>query len=193
MGCATAFFWPPSPGALPSPPPWDGVKNNLISITKSITKVFFTKLCLCSHKWKVQNISDGILSPGSCPRDGTRELGCPGGQFFSNIKLPLKTLAQLGKNNLSLKTKNSDKNPPNQLRFHDAKMHVTYRILEHYHAFHFFQPPFHNGMLCFLNSLRHIVKTKVSMPYWRNFCLSELIGLGHSFRQRYHQNKTKLR
>ena len=29
-------------------------------------------------------------------------------------------------------------------------------------AFHFFQTPCLNGMLCFLNSLRHIVKTKVS-------------------------------
>ena len=28
---------------------------------------------MCSHKWKIQNISDGffILSLGSCPRDGT--------------------------------------------------------------------------------------------------------------------------
>ena len=49
--------------------------------------------------------------------------------------------------------KNSDRNPPNQLRFHDAEMRVTYRILEYYHAFHFSQPPFLNGMLCFLNSL----------------------------------------
>ena len=41
-------------------------------------------------------------------------------------------------------------------------MHVTYRILEHYHAFDLFQPSFLNEMLCFLDSLRHIVKTKVS-------------------------------
>ena len=36
-------------------------------------KDFYSKLCVCSHKWKIQNISDGffILSPGSCPRGGT--------------------------------------------------------------------------------------------------------------------------
>ena len=36
-------------------------------------KDFYTKFCVCSYKWKIQNISDGIfiLSPGSCPRDGT--------------------------------------------------------------------------------------------------------------------------
>ena len=49
-----------------------------------------------------------------------------------------------------------------QLRVHDAKMQVTYEILEHYHAFYFFQQPFFNGMCCSLNSLRHIVITKVS-------------------------------
>ena len=33
---------------------------------------FCTKLCVCSPKRKIQNISDGIfiLSPGSCPRGG---------------------------------------------------------------------------------------------------------------------------
>ena len=50
-------------------------------------KDFYSKLCVFSHKWKIQNISDGIfiLSPGLCPRGGT--LGhwvCPGGQFFSS-------------------------------------------------------------------------------------------------------------
>ena len=36
-------------------------------------KDFYTKLCVCSHKRKIQNISDGIfiLSSGSCPRGGT--------------------------------------------------------------------------------------------------------------------------
>ena len=35
-------------------------------------KDFYTKLCLCSHKCKIQHISDRIfiLSPGSCPRGG---------------------------------------------------------------------------------------------------------------------------
>ena len=46
--------------------------------------------------------------------------------------------------------------------FHDAEMHVTYHILEHYLAFHVFQPPFLNGMPFGVNSLKHIAKTKVS-------------------------------
>ena len=50
-------------------------------------KDFYTKLCVCSHKLKIQNISDGIfiLSPGSCPRGGT--LGVPRGSnkiFFKH-------------------------------------------------------------------------------------------------------------
>ena len=51
--------------------PWWGVKvkYHLISITKSISNSY-TKRCVCSHKWKTQNISDWIfiLLPGSCPR-----------------------------------------------------------------------------------------------------------------------------
>ena len=47
------------------------------------------------------------------------------------------------------KLKNSDKNHQNQLRFHDAKMHVTYRILEHYRAFNFFNHP--SSMECFVS------------------------------------------
>ena len=42
---------------------------------------FYTKLCVCSHKLKIQNTSDGIfiLSPGSCPRGGPwGHPGCPG-------------------------------------------------------------------------------------------------------------------
>ena len=45
---------------------------------------------MCSHKLKIQNISDEIfiLSPGSCPRVGTLgHWGCPGGQkiiFFKH-------------------------------------------------------------------------------------------------------------
>ena len=36
---------------------------------------------MCTHKWKIQNISDGIfiLSPGSCPRGGT--WGCLGAKI----------------------------------------------------------------------------------------------------------------
>ena len=53
-------------------------------------KDFYTKFCVCSHKSKIQNISDGIfiLSPESCPRGGTfGHWGYPGGQtnFFSNM------------------------------------------------------------------------------------------------------------
>ena len=89
MGCVMAifFFWP-SP--LRS---WGGVWIGQISFNfnyKVNFKDFYTKLCVCSHKWKIQNISDGIfiLSPGSCPRGGTLGVfGCPGGQknFFSNM------------------------------------------------------------------------------------------------------------
>ena len=41
-------------------------------------KDFYSKLCKCTHKWKIQYISDVIyiMSPGSCPRDET--LGCLG-------------------------------------------------------------------------------------------------------------------
>ena len=56
----------------------------------------------------------------------------------------------------------SKRNPRNQPSIHDDKMHVTYRILEHYCAFHFFQQPFLNGIHCFSNDLRQIVKMKVS-------------------------------
>ena len=83
MGSATSnFFLVPPPGALGR---GQKVKYHLISIIKSNSKIFFTKLCVCSHKWKIQNISDGILilSPGSCLMGGTLgHWGCPGGQNF---------------------------------------------------------------------------------------------------------------
>ena len=65
--------------------PGEGSKGQISFIFnyKVNFKDFYTKLCVCSHKWKIQNISDGIfiLSPGSCPRGGTLWLcGCPGGQ-----------------------------------------------------------------------------------------------------------------
>ena len=65
------------------PFPWgfrEGSKGRKISFNfncKVNFKDVYTKLCVRSHKWKIQNISDGIfiLSPGSCPcRCGTR--GC---------------------------------------------------------------------------------------------------------------------
>ena len=54
--------------------PWGEVKGQ-ISLNSSYHvnfKDFYTKLCVCSHKWKIQNISDRIfiLLPGSCPRGG---------------------------------------------------------------------------------------------------------------------------
>ena len=76
--------------------PWGPGEGSKCQISFSFNykvnfKDFFTKLCVCSHKWKIQNISDGIfiLLPGSCPRGGT--LGCwrcPGGL---NTELILKT------------------------------------------------------------------------------------------------------
>ena len=51
---------------------------------------------------------------------------------------------------ISKNLKISDRNPHNQLRFHDAEMHVTYRILEHYHAFHFFSTTFPQWNALFL-------------------------------------------
>ena len=59
-------------------------KNHLISITKLFSYIFYTKLCVCSRKLKIQSISDGIfiLSPGSCHRGGT--LGRWGAQGVKN-------------------------------------------------------------------------------------------------------------
>ena len=66
--CNVKLFWPCPLG------PWGGVKrSNIINFNYKVNfKDFYTKLCVCSHKWKIQNISDVIfiLSPGSCPRVG---------------------------------------------------------------------------------------------------------------------------
>ena len=45
-------------------------------------KDFYSNFCVCSHKFKIQNISDRffILSPGSCPR------GATWGYFGAKIK-----------------------------------------------------------------------------------------------------------
>ena len=83
MGRATSNFFMPRPRG-----PWGPGEgsNGQISFNfncKVNFKFFYTKLCLCSHKCKIQNISDGnfILSPGSCPRGGTLgPWGCPWGQ-----------------------------------------------------------------------------------------------------------------
>ena len=71
--------------------PWDKVKGQ-ISLNYGYHvnfKDFYTKLCVWSHKWKIQNIWDGIfvLSPGSCPRGGTLgHRGCPGGSKKSKFQ-----------------------------------------------------------------------------------------------------------
>ena len=68
------------------------VTYHLISITKSILKIFYTKLCVCSHKLKIKNISDEIfiLSPGLSPRIET--WGCLG---VLNIILSIRMLCYL--------------------------------------------------------------------------------------------------
>ena len=77
------FFWPAPWG------PGEGSKGQIsFNFNNKVNfKDFYTKLCVCSHKWKIQNISDGIfiLSPGSCPRCGT--FGRWGAQrsFFKNM------------------------------------------------------------------------------------------------------------
>ena len=64
--------------------PGEGSKGQIFNFNYKVNfKDFYSKLCVCSHKWKIQNISDGIfiLSPWSCPRGGTLgHWGCPGGQ-----------------------------------------------------------------------------------------------------------------
>ena len=76
-------FSAPPPGAFGR---GQKVKYHLISITKSISKIFIPNL-VCVLTNEIQNISDGILilMPGSCPRGGTLgRWGCRGGQkcFF---------------------------------------------------------------------------------------------------------------
>ena len=73
--CNVKLFFGPAPWG-----PGEGSKGQ-ISFKfnyKVHFKDFYTKLCVCSHKGKIQNISDRIfiLTPGSCPRGGT--LGCWG-------------------------------------------------------------------------------------------------------------------
>ena len=70
MGRAKAKqFWPCPLG------PGEGSKGQIsFNFNYKVNfKDFYTKLCVCSHKSKIQNISDRIFIqlPGSCPRDGT--------------------------------------------------------------------------------------------------------------------------
>ena len=64
MGRATAFVFLPRPLGL-----LGGSKGQILfNFNYKVNfKDFHTKLCVCSHKWKIQNISDriSILSPGS--------------------------------------------------------------------------------------------------------------------------------
>ena len=57
-------------------PPGEGSKGQIsFNFNYKVNfRDFYSKLCVCSHKWKVQNILDGFfysLSPGSCLRGGT--------------------------------------------------------------------------------------------------------------------------
>ena len=54
--------------------PW-GKRSNIINI--SISKIFHTKLCECSHKQKIENIMNRIfiLLPRSCPGVGLQGAG----------------------------------------------------------------------------------------------------------------------
>ena len=81
MGHATSFFLPR---------PWgsgEGSKGQIpFNFNYNVNfKDFYSKLCVCSHKCKIQNIPDGIfiLSPGSWPRGETLgHWGCPGVNFL---------------------------------------------------------------------------------------------------------------
>ena len=79
MGCTMAkYFLEPPPGALGR---GQKVKYHLISITKSISKMF---------------IPNGIfiLSPGSCPRDGTWVSCCL--SVMLSLPKPLEEIQPIG-------------------------------------------------------------------------------------------------
>ena len=65
--------------------PWEGLKGQIsFNFNYKVNfKDFYTKLCVCSHKLKIQNISDRIfiLAPWSCPRDGTSGAQGPKSNF----------------------------------------------------------------------------------------------------------------
>ena len=69
-------------GTMLGPDPWGPRKGPKGQIPLNFNykvnfKDFKTKLCVSSHKLKIQNILDRIFiwSPGSCPRGGTWEWG----------------------------------------------------------------------------------------------------------------------
>ena len=58
MGCATSiFFLAPLPGALGR---GQKVKYHFISITKSISKIFYTELCVCSYNERYKTYQTGF-------------------------------------------------------------------------------------------------------------------------------------
>ena len=79
-GPAMANFFCPAPLG-----PGEGSKDQIsFNFNYKVNfKDFYTKLCVCSHIRKIQNISDGIfiLLPGSFPMGGTLgRLVCPEGK-----------------------------------------------------------------------------------------------------------------
>ena len=90
--------------------PWGEVKGQ-ISLNFSFDvnfNDFYTKFCVCSHKWKIQNTSDGIfiLMLGSCPRGGTLgHWGYPGGSnniFFKHCRVAYQIDGDDGKNKMQV-------------------------------------------------------------------------------------------
>ena len=81
--CNGKLFFAPPPGALGRP---QKVKYHLISITKSITKVFILNfMCvLTNERYKTYQTGFSICRLGHVPGVGIGMLGCPGGQkiFF---------------------------------------------------------------------------------------------------------------
>ena len=81
--CNLILFFGPAPWG-----PGEGSKGQIsFNFNYKVNfKDFYTKLCVCSHKCKIQNITDGIfiLSPGSCARCGTVALGVPRVFFFKH-------------------------------------------------------------------------------------------------------------
>ena len=77
MRRAKSIFFGPAPWG-----PGEGSKGQIsFNLNYKVNfKDLYSKLCVCSNKCKIQNISDGIftLSPGSCRRVRTsRHWGCP--------------------------------------------------------------------------------------------------------------------
>ena len=81
MGRATSNVLDPPPGALGR---GQKVKYHLISIIKSISKIFNPNVVcvLTNERYKTYQTGFFILSPGSCPRGGTW------GYLGAKIKFP---------------------------------------------------------------------------------------------------------